>query len=563
MSTDPEGARPSGEIRTRETIAEALRVAHADVLGLHDVTLESNLLELGGDSLTAIMVAGRLLEQFPELDDPDLALTLAILEAPTIRDLASTIFSAIRRDATIFATEGRDAVSHADVPLLPDQAWFLNAAYFALENPNRWNQACYFQFTTPPDPQILRAAACDVWDTHEGLRAYFRRSDGVWRQYIQPVSSVAPFTFLAVDSMSREDAVLQLEKLADLSQNELDIEQGPLIRFVLCEVGNLPSRLLVIAHHLVSDNVSYEIILRDLASAYRARITGQTPILPTPTPFHLWAEAVSTLAKSPEIKSEMSRWLQLPWDTLAQLPRDTDRKTENIVLSTRAVRMSLNGDLSAALLREIPEAQGVRTVEIVLAAIGKVLTDWAAGPLAIKVVDSGRSSLATGSLDPARIVGRLATSGVLFFDYEDPSSTQGKELAAAIEQVRCTPKMGIGYSLLRWVLEQEHFESSIEHRWQAEVLVNYLGGQELGAARDTAVFQASGDKTGPREDEHNPRFTIFDIGIYIADGALTMRWSFSESLHDVATVEDLASRIAVLLSSYARFSGADIDVADG
>ncbi|MGW4464054.1 non-ribosomal peptide synthetase [Micromonospora sp. NPDC004704] len=74
------------------------------------------------------------------------------------------------------------------------------------------------------------------------------------------------------------------EELADLVRAEtlrpFDLRHGPLTRFTLFTSGPQRHLLLVVAHHLVFDGESKDILVRDLGELYRGFADGRTPDLP-------------------------------------------------------------------------------------------------------------------------------------------------------------------------------------------------------------------------------------------------------------------------------------------
>jgi amino acid adenylation domain-containing protein len=64
--------------------------------------------------------------------------------------------------------------------------------------------------------------------------------------------------------------------IRDETERGFDLEKGPLARFTLASAGPGRHMLLFVAHHLVFDGMSKDILLRDLARCYEAR-TGDGP----------------------------------------------------------------------------------------------------------------------------------------------------------------------------------------------------------------------------------------------------------------------------------------------
>jgi hypothetical protein len=89
-----------------------------------------------------------------------------------------------------------------------------------------------------------------------------------------------------------ENEEKRIEEEAQIIQASLDIEQSP-----LCRVGHFATKscdyLLIVIHHLVTDGVSWRILLEDFAAAYMAFGKSDMPSLPAEvTTFKAYSEAI-------------------------------------------------------------------------------------------------------------------------------------------------------------------------------------------------------------------------------------------------------------------------------
>ncbi|OXM65719.1 non-ribosomal peptide synthetase/MFS transporter [Amycolatopsis vastitatis] len=112
------------------------------------------------------------------------------------------------------------------------------------------------------DTDALAAACGDVVTRHPLLACGLSESDGV-------------LTLVATDPPVLERAAGTRRELITRPFGD-----GPLARFILLE-GH---ELLIVVHHLVFDGASKDILLRDLAACYNARVAGTEPELPAAPP---------------------------------------------------------------------------------------------------------------------------------------------------------------------------------------------------------------------------------------------------------------------------------------
>ena len=99
------------------------------------------------------------------------------------------------------------------------------------------------------------------------------------------------------------------EEVAAVSHAALDLAAGPVFRADL--LPGSPARLLLIAHHLVIDVVSWQIIVSDLSAALRQQGTGDPPHLPpVPTSWLRWTRRLNGWAQSDQAAEQARWWLR-------------------------------------------------------------------------------------------------------------------------------------------------------------------------------------------------------------------------------------------------------------
>ncbi|WP_268762186.1 condensation domain-containing protein, partial [Frankia casuarinae] len=137
------------------------------------------------------------------------------------------------------------------------------------------------------DQDHLNTAVQAVLDHHDALRARLVCPDehdtASWRLDIPAAGSVGAVGSVAGELVRRVEAVgLDDDELAELAAvqgraaaERLDPRAGVMVQVVWLDRGReLPGRVLLVAHHLVVDGVSWRVLVPDLAAAYRAVAAG-------------------------------------------------------------------------------------------------------------------------------------------------------------------------------------------------------------------------------------------------------------------------------------------------
>ncbi len=128
------------------------------------------------------------------------------------------------------------------------------------------------------DSAALAKAFAAVVDRHESLRTCFRADNGQLLQ-VPVASAVAPFD--EVD-LSDDPVEARFERKAvDAIREPFDLASGMPCRAALFRLGDQDHRLVLTVHHIVTDEWSVGIILRDLAAYYREYTGGAAADLPT------------------------------------------------------------------------------------------------------------------------------------------------------------------------------------------------------------------------------------------------------------------------------------------
>ena len=161
------------------------------------------------------------------------------------------------------------------------------------------------------DPGVLAAGLDAVAGHHDALRMVFTPAPGGWEQHNPPPGPGAGLEFRdlsGITGTAGQEAVIQ-EVTAGVHAG-FDLGAGPLLRAVLFHLGaGRRPVLLLAAHHLVIDAVSWRILLEDLAAACGQAAAGTAAGLgPKTTSFRDWALALDARARSGGFDDELTWW---------------------------------------------------------------------------------------------------------------------------------------------------------------------------------------------------------------------------------------------------------------
>ncbi|GAA3125429.1 hypothetical protein GCM10017687_44780 [Streptomyces echinatus] len=428
-----------------------LAAAFAEVLGLSHIGIDDDFFTLGGDSIRAIQVVARARAG-------GLALSpRTVFECRTVAALAQ----AATRDTAPPALAELEGGGVGLLPLPP------MARLYAERGPGLDRLAQWLVLELPPAVDLagLTAALRAVLDRHDVLRSRLT-DDGLLVE--PPGTADAGALVDRVDCPGDWDGeawqtLLRAE--AAEAVRHIDARAGRMLRLVWFQgAAGGPGRLLVVAHHLVVDGMSWRVLLPDLAAAWRQVQEGLTPALPqVGTSLRRWLHALADEAARPGRVAEVSLWRDLlaaPVAPVGSRPLDPGR---DLTSTTDTVRVELPADLTDAILTSVPAAYRSGADDVLLTALvlalareRRGLTD---GTTVVRLEGHGRQEELVPGADLSRTAGWFTTVTPVRLDVSgidvEAAITGGAAAADALkrvkEQRRALPDQGIGYTLLRYL----------------------------------------------------------------------------------------------------------------
>ncbi|KOT91084.1 hypothetical protein ADK86_24310 [Streptomyces sp. NRRL F-5755] len=126
------------------------------------------------------------------------------------------------------------------------------------------------------DEPALARAVDQLVARHDALRTVFRMHQGEVWQHIRPAnSSGLPALTVEVDPTDTDR-----EWLAGVADRSFDLSTAPPARFALLRSSTSRRQLCVVLHHIISDQTSLRVALRDLAALYAAEAEARPARLP-------------------------------------------------------------------------------------------------------------------------------------------------------------------------------------------------------------------------------------------------------------------------------------------
>jgi nonribosomal peptide synthetase CepB len=475
----PDLAVAAGRREPGSAVEEILCGLFAEVLGLPEAGALDSFFDLGGDSIMSLQLVARARRAGLVFSAPD------VFERQTPAGLAVVAASALAADSGMLSGAAADGVG--EVALTPVMRRLAARA----ELGGQVTQSVLARVPPGLGAGRLAAAVQALVDHHGMLRARLVPGPGEEQRLEVPaVGSVR-----AAECVQRVYApgaggaapAEMVRELARAAAARLDPVAGVMVQLVWLDPGpGVPGWLLIVAHHLVVDGVSWRIVLPDLAAAWQAVAAGQRPVLePAGTPFRRWAQVLAGQAGAAGRVAELAGWVAVLEPGEPLLGARALDPARDVAGSVRHMSRVLPAGVAAGLAGRVPGVFGVGVHEVLLAGLAAAVGErrrrrGERGPVLVDVEGHGREQLAAG-LDVSRTVGwftsvhpvRLDAGAGDFGQVRAGGVAAGELVKRVKEQLRGVPGDGLGFGLLRYLNPET--AGVLAGLPQPQIGFNYLG----------------------------------------------------------------------------------------
>ncbi|MCG7598149.1 condensation domain-containing protein, partial [Mycobacterium sp. PSTR-4-N] len=496
----------------------------AAVLGREVADIDADFFASGGHSLSSIRLISRVRSQFGvELSLRD------VFDHPTVAGLAVLVDGApppgpLRPELVARERPGLVPVSAAqERMLIVDQLPETGVAY---------NYPLVFTAPAAFDVAAFTAAVGDVVARHETLRTVFTEHDTGFAQTILP-----PDTPAAIEIVDEDDAPLD-ELIAQATTHRFDLTRETPLRITLVTHSDHSTTVVLLLHHITTDEWSDAPLLTDLQQAYRARHAGHPPRWePLPVQYAdyaLWQRDLLELTADEHLQF----WTDTLRDAPDELALPTDRPRPATPTGTGgAVELVLEPG-SVTALREVAAAEQVSVLMVLHTAVALLLHRLGAGTdIVVGTPVAGRDDATLSDL-----VGLFVNTVVLRTDVSGNPT-----VADLLGRTRSADLAAFAHTDLP-------FDRIVETLNPPRIpgrnpLFNVFIAHHRDTDDDTTLFGLP-----VRWHEHTAQTAMFDLGVTLTeqpDGTATLVVEYSADLFDRDTVHTLGTRLMSVVEQIA------------
>jgi mycobactin peptide synthetase MbtF len=438
--TEPDTAT---EFALTEVLTEILRVTRIDP--------NADFLELGLDSIVALSVVQSARRRGIALR------ARLVLECSSVRELAAAIDTEADEAAEAADPTPDEQADSGPIPLLANAHWL-----YEFGDPRRLAQAEAIRLPDGVTAEQLKAALAAIVDGHEVLRSRLDRAT----MTLHPDQQRDFLTEITVSGELPAAVAAQTGRVID----SIDPERGKLVAAAWLRPPTGQSVLVLAAHVLAMDPVSWQVVLGELDATLHALMAGNTAApVREHTSYRRWVESVSARAES--LDSEPYWTAQLAGKD-PELGRRRLVPGSDVAAGLLVKTAMLDADTTARLLKS-----GLPVFDVLIAAASRMVTTWRQGrgqptptPLLALETHGRADTLFDDAVDTGETVGLLSAIYPLRVDTEDP-----REVGELLTSI---PGDGIDYGLLRYL--RGDTASRLATFGEPQLLLNYLGRADVG-----------------------------------------------------------------------------------
>lgn len=324
------------------------------VLNIQIASITKSLIELGGDSLSAITIISKIRKEHG-VEIP----ISKLLGNSTIEELAKELLSEADEEEKI------EVVGNSEYYIASSAQKRMYLLYNMDKESTNYNMPGYFELPYTIDIQTLVSAVKELVKRHESLRTTFHIVDG---EIMQRIHTKWDGVLEIKEIESKE---LEFEKKAFIKP--FDLEKLFPIRFVLLKVKNGNSLLMMDIHHIICDGISYGVLLKDFSAIY-----SNAELQPSKIRYIDYSAWQAKMFTSDKVKKQENYWISRFEGEIPVLDLPYDFKRPSIQsFSGERHKFRISEALSSQL-QGLCEKHGITMYMLLLSAFNVLLYKYTA-----------------------------------------------------------------------------------------------------------------------------------------------------------------------------------------
>jgi len=335
----------------RNNIEEKLVSIWEEILGVSNIGINDNFLEVGGHSLKAIILMGKI----HKVLNVEVRLK-EIFELGTIKNISNYINS---KEESLYEDIKRiDEKEFYEASSAQKRMYILQQFE---KDSMAYNMPVVFQLEGNINKERIEETFKQLISRHEALRTYFETFDD---KVIQKLRK--DYEFELTERKYNED----ISAIVSEFIRPFELEEAPLFRIVLVESKG-KMYLLIDMHHIISDGVSMSILIKEFTEMYSGK--NLEPLKLQYKDFAVWQ---NNFLESEEMKKQEEYWINMFSDEIPVLNMPTDYERPAIqCFEGNSVNIEVDEKLTESL-RKLTRETGTTMHMVLLSAFNILLSKY-------------------------------------------------------------------------------------------------------------------------------------------------------------------------------------------
>ncbi len=461
-----------------------------DVLNNENIGLNDNFFEVGGDSIQLIRIVAKARKSGIQLSAKD------IYNNQTVASLIPKQSQENHKSP--------ESTPWTYLPLTPIQAWFFEEFQ---SKPDHWLQGYRLTLSKPQTVQLVKDVIKQLIDFESIFRVVFTRLYGKWHM---------------AQSSNHIDDYIELTASGEVKTEGLSLTEGPLIKFYLEKEGDKVTRIIIIAHHLIIDAVSWHHILNRFNDELGSKEITNTRKSEN---FLHWTREINLYAQTKLFDNDLPFWQ----DQISKKSQYFEGKENSIEGNVKTVKLKISAQITHNLIGSLIRYSSIKLNEAIIAAFAhsfyRVTHER---NVTLMLEGHGRDASFT-QVELSEAIGWFTSYYPVAISLSD-SSDEFQSLIDVKEQVRQVPNNGISYGALRYLSGKLRGESN------AFVTINHLGDLSQSDYDHLQGVEFLSEGMRSRLSE---RQSLIEINTHIDHGELVLNYSYDAVLLDNEKMEDI------------------------
>lgn len=424
--------------------------------------------------------------------------------------------------------------AHKTLPVGPAQKWIFN--YF--DAPYNWFGSSRLHFTNTLNVELFNRALDEIVVRYDALRTIFNK-DGTWNQVILSECSALELEQHDFSHVSEAELDKNIVQLSEKMAESIKIDSWPLCRFAAIKLHDNTHEILWVAHHLISDLVTGQLLMRELWSIYADLVEGKPISSATSVnEINSYANYIERLQQDcvgHKQKEIVEYWTRHTYSVQKpiQIPVDYT-KGDNLESSGKNLVFAIDNDIVDFLHRQAGRQYECTFYHLLSAPLYKfVATQLRRSWVVLSHKLSGRN-IDQNTHHYFECAGNFAVNAPMGISVN--KNAKYREIVEAIKtEFSSMPLGGASYD---WVSDQLA-ETAYPDNKLTSIRVNYLG--DISSPVDQ-LFSSAPEKLNQRLSLPNQKRTsLLEFFFYSKNRETYLEISYSDNFYKKGTIEKIAT----------------------